>query len=202
MMEAFISATGNRSVAIISAFRSRENQERILNDYISRMGRREALRWAALPGHSEHHTGLAFDFGVMTGNNRSTFTGTGNTAWFRRNSYNYGFILRYQQHKTEITQTAYEPWHYRFVGLPHSVIMARNDWCLEEYIELLRNYTFEEPFTFELGDILYEIYFTTSTQVPLPINSEFEISGNNIDGFIVTVNRLEFDPDVIIDVSV
>jgi len=195
MMDAFLTATNNRAVTIRSAFRDYESQRRILSTYTSRMGRREALRWASLPGHSEHHTGLAFDFGVMSAGTATTFTGTGSTSWFRRNSYRYGFILRYRQNKTEITQTAYEPWHFRYVGLPHAAIMFENDWCLEEYIELIRDYTFEEPFKFEYEEILYEIYFTTSTDVKLPLNSEFDISGNNIDGFIVTITRLETDPD-------
>ena len=202
MMEAFLAATNNRSVTIRSAFRNYESQQRILNTYTSRMGRREALRWASLPGHSEHHTGLAFDFGIVSGGTVNIFTGTGNTSWFRRNSYRHGFILRYAQNKTHITQTAHEPWHFRYVGLPHSVIMFQNNWCLEEYIEIIGEYTFEEPFEFEFNEILYEIYFTASTDVRLPLNSEFEISGNNIDGFIVTINRLDFDPDEIIEAYV
>jgi len=191
MMEAFLSATNNRAVTIRSAFRTYDNQQRILNTYISRMGRREALRWAAIPGHSEHHTGLAFDFGILSGGTVNAFTGAGNTSWFRRNSYRYGFILRYMQNKTHITETNYEPWHFRYVSLPHSAVMQENDWCLEEYIDLIREYTLEEPFEFEFEETLYEIYFIQGTEVRLPLNSEYEISGNNIDGFIITTNRVD-----------
>jgi len=194
MMDAFISATGNRTVTIISAYRNRDSQQRILNSYISRMGRREALRWAAQPGHSEHHTGLAFDFGIISGGVRSTFLGTGNTSWFRRNSHNYGFILRFPQNKTQITDTNFEPWHYRYVGLPHSTIITQNGWALEEYIENLREYDFDNPFEFELNDVLYEIYFSDSTEIKLPLNSDFDISGNNVDGFIITAVRFEYNP--------
>jgi len=202
MMEAFITTTRVNSVEIISAFRNFENQQRILNNYIARMGRREALRWASLPGHSEHHTGLAFDFGILSGGTRSTFTGTGSTSWFRRNSHEFGFILRYPQNKSHITQTAHEPWHFRYVGLPHSTIMVQNNWCFEEYHEAVRNYTFEEPFEIEFDGILYAIYFTEGTEVKLPLNSEFDISGNNIDGFIVTAIIIEFDPSELTDVSI
>ena len=202
MMDAFISTTRINSVSIISAFRNYDYQQRVLNNYIARVGRREALRWASLPGHSEHHTGLAFDFGIISGGVRSTFTGTGSTSWFRQNSYNYGFILRFPQNKTHITRTSYEPWHYRFVGLPHSYIMFQNNWCFEEYIELLRDYTFEEPFEAEFDDVLYEIYFSDDTEIKLPLNSEFDISGNNVDGFIITIVRQEYDPSEVIDVSI
>jgi len=195
MMEAFMAATNFRAVAIISAHRNRESQQRILNNYINRMGRREALRWASLPGHSEHHTGLAFDFGVMHGNTRNSFPGTGTTGWFRRNAHKFGFILRYTQQKTHITQTSYEPWHYRYVGIPHSVIMFEKDLCLEEYIDFLREFSFEEPLEFEHNDINYIIYFTSDTQIKIPINSEYQISGNNIDGFIITAITYEVDEE-------
>jgi len=202
MMDAFISATSNRSVTIISAFRNRETQNSILSGYISRMGRREALRWAAMPGHSEHHTGLAFDFGIASGTTWRTFTGTGTTAWFRRNSHEFGFILRYQQNKTNITETNPEPWHFRYIGFPHSTIMFENDWCFEEYIELLRDHTFDEPFEFEYSDVKYLIYFYEDTDVKIPIDTEFEISGNNVDGFIVTAIVLETNTNIITDVSI
>ena len=202
MMEEFINATGVRNVAVISAFRTIENQQSILNSYINRMGRTEALRWAALPGHSEHHTGLALDFGVMTGATRVAFTGTGTHAWVRRNSHNFGFILRYQQSKTHITKTADEPWHYRYVGIPHATIMFQNDLCLEEYIDFIRDYSFDEPLEFEHRGMEYIIYFTTETEIKLPLYSEYEISGNNVDGFIVTAILLEHDPSEITDVSI
>ncbi|MDR2571324.1 MAG: M15 family metallopeptidase [Oscillospiraceae bacterium] len=202
MMEAYIAAARSNTVAIISGFRNYDTQQGILNSYIRRVGQREALRWAARPGHSEHHTGIAFDFGVYVGGSRGTFTGVGVTSWFRRNSYNYGFILRYPPNKSHITRTSHEPWHFRYVGLPHSAIMFQNNWVLEEYLEMLRDHTFEEPFEAENDGIIYEIYFTTETEIKLPINSEFEISGNNVDGFIVTTNRLEYDPDKEVEFSV
>ena len=195
MMTAFISSAGYRAVTIISAFRTMETQQRILNNNIANMGRREALRWTALPGHSEHHTGLAFDFGVISEGRRVTFTGTGSTAWFKRNSHIYGFILRYPQNKTHITQTNHEPWHFRYVGLPHSTIIMQNDWCLEEYIDLLRNHSIDDPLTFELENVLYEIYFSETQEVKVPLNSDFEISGNNVDGIIVTAVRQEANPN-------
>jgi len=202
MMAAFLAATGNRSVTIRSAYRNYETQRSILNRYISQMGRREALRWAALPGHSEHHTGLAFDFGIHSGGTVTVFSGGGSTAWFRRNSHSFGFILRYPPNKTSITQTNHEPWHFRYVGFPHSTIMHQNNWVLEEYMELLRTHTLEEPFEFEYEDTLFNIFFIEGTEVRVPLNSEFEISGNNIDGFIVTATMLPYDPDAEIDVYV
>ena len=201
MINDFIDETNIRTVAIISAFRTLEAQERILNNYIARIGRWAAQRQVSPPGHSEHHTGLAFDFGIISGGVRSTFDGSGRTAWMRRNAHNYGFILRYPPGKTHITRIMHEPWHFRYVGLPHSIIIFENNWCLEEYIDKIRGHTMEEPFEVEADGVTYEIYFTPETDVPVPYNSDFTISGNNSDGFIVTLIRTEIDPDVVTDVS-
>jgi len=202
MMAAFLSATGNRSVTIRDAFRDRNEQQKRLNDWIRQVGRREAQRWAALPGHSEHHTGLAFDFGIFSGGEITGFTGVGNTAWLRRNAHRYGFILRYPPNSFDITQTEHEPWHFRYVGFPHSIILHENNWVFEEYHENLRNHTYDNPFEFEHDDTLYKIYFVEGTSLQIPLECEFEISGNNIDGFIVTATMLPYDPDVIIDFEV
>jgi len=178
MMEAFISESGNKTVAVIAAFRTHATQQTMVERHGSA---------AAKPGHSEHHTGLAFDFGIFTDGNRSRFMGTGSTAWFRENSYKFGFIMRFPEDKTHITQTEYEPWHFRYTGLPHSYIMFQNNWVFEEYIENIRQYTFENPLSVEFEGISYEIYFTSDLSVPVPYGMQYDISGNNVDGFIITI---------------
>ena len=54
------------------------------------------------------------------------------------NSNDYGFILRYPTNKKEITKVNYEPWHYRYVGIENAKFMKEKDFCLEEYIEYLK----------------------------------------------------------------
>ena len=187
MMDAFHDHTGITNVIIRDAFRSLSGQQQIFDTMVRRWGRTGALGWAALPGHSEHHTGFAIDFGVRRAGNIEMFDGTGAFSWIPRNSHNFGFILRYPQNRTSITRTNFEPWHYRFVGIPHAAIMRANNWVLEEYIENIRGYTYEEPLLFTFNDIEYMIYFTTDLEIRLPYDVEFTISGNNIDGFIVTI---------------
>ncbi|MCL2223112.1 MAG: M15 family metallopeptidase [Oscillospiraceae bacterium] len=187
LMAAYTEETGGTRVAIISAFRGLEAQQAALDEQIARLGREEALRWVALPGHSEHHTGLAVDLGLYVDGERRTFTGSGITVWFRENAHRFGFILRYPDGSFEITRTAYEPWHFRYIGAPHSVIVFENEWLFEEYIDYIRNYTIDEPFIFVYGGTTYEIFFTDEREIHLPLDSLFEVSGNNVDGFIVTV---------------
>ncbi len=86
----------------------------------------------AVPGTSEHHTGLAFDITVP---NTPTFLGTKECTWLHKNCWDYGFVIRYQKDKEDITGFIAEAWHIRYVGKTHSQIMRDNNWCLEEYIE-------------------------------------------------------------------
>lgn len=88
-------------------------------------------KYVAVPGASEHHTGLAFDITVPG----QSFPLTEQSKWLATNCWEFGFILRYTEEKQGITGINAEPWHIRYVGQPHARIMRDNDWCLEEYIE-------------------------------------------------------------------
>jgi len=84
------------------------------------------------PGASEHQTGLALDV-TVTGDLTLSFGETLAGIWLAENAHRFGFIIRYPYAKTEITQITYEPWHLRYVGLPHAVIIRDNNLTLEEY---------------------------------------------------------------------
>jgi len=88
------------------------------------------------PGTSEHQLGLAFDITVP---DTDYFKGTPQQIWLYENCWDYGFIIRYQEDKEDITGYVAEEWHIRYVGLPHSLTMYNNNWCLEEYIEANTN---------------------------------------------------------------
>ena len=96
-----------------------------------------------MAGHSEHHTGLAFDTitpeyhrDVWSLDDR--FADTEAYAWLSEHCWDYGFILRYPRDKQDITRIHFEPWHYRYVGVEHAQFMRDHNLCLEEYIALLR----------------------------------------------------------------
>ena len=152
-------------------------------------------------GIDESQTGLTFDFMVYdeaTGGYAS-YTGDGKSSWILANANKYGMILRYPADKTAETGHEFVPNHFRYVGVPHSEIMAENSLCLDEYLEFLKKYTFEKPLSFTAyeGDS-FEIYYVgqskdRTTKIPIPQNADgkdysYSISGNNYDGFIVTVN--------------
>ena len=189
MMDAFVASSGNTSIAIISGFRSYSVQRGLLDRRIAEFGYTEAHRIAARPGHSEHHTGIAFDLGILIGGNRTTFTGTGETAWFPQNAHRFGFIVRYPADKTHITGVIHEPWHFRYVGIPHAHVMVQNNWVLEEYIDEIRNHTIDNPLTVDVDGVIHEIFFTNESELTLPVDYSVDIQGNNVDGFIVTIVR-------------
>lgn len=123
-----------------SSYRSKEEQERILNDkiqsyeeqgYGEESAREEALRWAAEPGYSEHQTGLAVD---INSEDEALSASPDVYAWLKDHCAEYGFILRYPEEKEEITGTAYEAWHFRYVGKEAAEEIMERGLCLEEYL--------------------------------------------------------------------
>lgn len=92
------------------------------------------LSYSALPGTSEHQTGLCVDFITSTMTELDTsFANTDAFAWLSNNAYRFGFILRYPEGKEEITGYTYEPWHYRFVGREAATDIHFGKITLEEY---------------------------------------------------------------------
>lgn len=142
----------------------------------------------ALPaGHSEHNLGLSLDIGSSLGAMSEAPEG----ALLQENAWKYGFILRYPKDKVNITGIQYEPWHFRYVGLPHSAIMHHKDLVLEQYLELLRE---EKRIGVELDGIHYSVTYypaTPNANVFIPEKGEYEISGDNMDGVIVTTSNEE-----------
>ncbi|MBR0208447.1 MAG: D-alanyl-D-alanine carboxypeptidase family protein [Oscillospiraceae bacterium] len=59
-------------------------------------------------------------------------------VWLRENCQDYGFILRFPEGKESITGVMYEPWHFRYVGVPAAKYIMENGLCLEEFVELYR----------------------------------------------------------------
>lgn len=138
----------------------------------------------AMPaGYSEHNLGLSIDIGSAQGEMDKAPEG----KWLKQNAWKYGFILRYPKNKTDITGIQYEPWHFRYVGLPHSAVMKENGWVLEEYLDYLKD---RKSVTVTVDQSTCSISYypvTHSATIEIPSKGRYEISGNNVDGVIVTV---------------
>lgn len=192
MLTAFNEAVGENDLAVVSGYRDYNTQEAL--HYESLQKEASSDIFVARPDRSEHHTGLAVDFSLCDKAGTTTqYDGTGIYEWINNNCYKYGFIMRYDTSKKELTGIGYEPWHFRYVGKCHAQIMKELNLCLEEYIEFLKGYTYyENPgqgITKETQN--YSIYYVPSegnvTNIPVPSSKKYDVSGNNKDGFIVTV---------------
>ena len=137
----------------------------------------------ALPGHSEHQTGLAADISYNGVNIENSKQGT----WLADNSYKYGFILRYPKNKEDITKIPYEAWHYRYVGQPHAHYCYKNDLCFEEYIDYLKKH--KEIIT-TVNKVEYKIYYLSGNNetIEIPENYWYSVSLDNTGGIIVTAS--------------
>lgn len=118
------------SLASNSAFRSYSAQESIYdgNDLLT-----------ARPGFSEHQTGLVMDIGAESGecSLAACFGDIAEGIWVRDNAWRFGFILRYPADKTPVTGYEFEPWHFRYVGVPLSTEMHETGvTTLEEFFGL------------------------------------------------------------------
>ena len=133
------------SPLICSSYRSEEEQERLYQNQVNRLldagfsqaeAEAEAGKVVAEPGTSEHQLGLAVD--IVDVNNQNLDESQADTQvqqWLMRNSWKYGFILRYPAEKSAITGIIYEPWHYRYVGKEAAADIYEQGICLEEYLE-------------------------------------------------------------------
>lgn len=191
MARDFYAAKNINDLIVISGYRTQEQQKELYDNDLAQTGL-DYSELVAKAGYSEHQTGYSIDFSTST---TWDYDGQGDYAWIDENCWKYGYILRYAENKTELTKIKYEPWHYRYVGVPHAYYMYKNGICMEEYIERLKQYTYEgEHLTFtDDNGKNYELYYVPSddgnetTYVPVPVSLKYEVSGNNIDGFIVTV---------------
>lgn len=121
----------------VSGYRSRREQTDIYESALMEYGLEFTEKYVALPGCSEHQTGLAVD---LARNQKDIdflcpeFPYHGICAKFRKLAPKYGFIERYPKGKEAITGIAHEPWHFRYVGCPHAEIITAKNLTLEEYL--------------------------------------------------------------------
>lgn len=203
--DALAEKTGESCLLVNSTYRSLEDQQSTYDSYLESNGADYVKDYVATPGYSEHHTGLSLDLTIRYDD--GTYCLMADYEHYDDiNSLcvDYGFIHRYPTSKEQYTHIAHEPWHYRYVGLPHSYAITESGLCLEEYIELLRDYTLDGSLYMidgdgkigecelqTLPDDGYVVYFVPSSgeisEISVPKNaSSYSISGNNSDGFIVT----------------
>ena len=118
-----------------SGYRSYRTQKTMYSNRLKRNnGKDDGV--VAYPGASDHQTGLGIDVINKAGIGKkftSAFANTKEGKWIAEHCWDYGFVIRYQKEKEEITQITYEPWHLRYVGVQIAQYMRENNLCLEEF---------------------------------------------------------------------
>ena len=144
-------------------------------------------------GHTDYHSGRTFDMLVMHDDaTTDPFKPEDGYKWFADHAADYGFIVRFPEDKSDLTGERARTYTYRYVGVPHAKYMTKHGLCLEEYIDALKGYTIDKPLEVEGDGCGYRIYYVPAPksgkiEVLVPEKERYTVSGNNSDGFIVTV---------------
>lgn len=127
-----INAAKNEGYGLVvnSSYRSYKEQEELCEEYKKAYGDNYVAKYLALPGYSEHQTGLSFDLGSTSSN---VFANSKEYEWMRENAYKYGFIMRYTKEGQAMTEFRSEPWHYRYVGEKIAAYIQEKGITFEEY---------------------------------------------------------------------
>ncbi len=194
MLSGLISRIGAAGEIVpVSGWRSEAEQREIWDGSMRESGEEFTRKYVALPGCSEHQTGLAIDLALRADNIdfiRPEFPYDGVCGRFRALAADYGFVERYQGGKEGVTGIAAEPWHFRYVGRPHARIMCEMGLCLEEYVEYLRAYPYPERLLEVRGEVYEaEVGFAGARDTLGLPDAPYQVSGNNVDGYIYTLWR-------------
>ena len=127
-------------IELDSTYRSVKRQQEIWDEFEAEKGLEYAQKYVAVPGYSEHHTGLAIDIciekdGVRIDDNDDMIAEKEIFAKIHAKLADHGFILRYLEGKDDITGYAYEPWHFRYVGVAVAKEITDKGLTLEEYLD-------------------------------------------------------------------
>ncbi len=183
------------SIVPVSGYRSAKEQTEIYETSLKDNGEDYTRKFVAFPYHSEHQTGLAIDLGMKKEEIDficPDFPYEGVCHRFRQMAPEFGFVERYPKGREQVTGIAHEPWHFRYVGYPHSEIMSTENLTLEEYTEFIRQFPYDEKhLRWSKEGREMEIFYVPAaergnTRIQMPDDICYQVSGNNVDGFVVT----------------
>ena len=162
---------------VSSGYRSRDEQARLYDDAPDKA-------FVQPPDRSEHQSGLAVDI-LALGVAQCDLAASPEGKWLAANAWKYGLILRYSEDKSGVTEISGEPWHYRYVGIPHAWRCHADNLCFEEYIDLLKS---EGGYNVIINGFEYAVIYTKSENgiIMLPDADMCDVSGDNTGGYIIT----------------
>ncbi len=126
-------------LGINNGYRSYSLQQTTYAGHVSSKGQAGADEVSARPGHSEHQTGLALDvISCSSGcGGIHAFGGTSESDWVIEHGWEYGYIVRYESGRTDVTGYSPEPWHLRYIGVELAAAYHEGGYTtLEEFFGL------------------------------------------------------------------
>ena len=185
MKDAYKNITGC-NIVVMTSYRSPEEQT--------------ALNNGTPAGYSDFHTGMSLELKEAdTWAAINAATVAEKYQWIYDNAHKYGFIVRYPDDTEDkkfsnLTGVSDYGQVFRYVGVAHATYIKSNNLCLEEYLELLRTtYTYDNPLSIKGADgKSYQVYYAAAdenSQIMVSSKYGYEISGDNMNGYIVTVNK-------------
>ena len=100
------------TLLVSSSYRPYAYQKMLFERYVRESGEKEAERFSARPGTSQHQLGTAIDFGSITDEFAQTRAG----KWMVQNASKYGWSLSFPKGYESVTGYVWESWHYRYIG--------------------------------------------------------------------------------------
>ncbi len=179
MLDGLYGAVNLNSLTLTAAYRDKTAQQAAYDQG----------KDTAAGGYSDLHTGYSFKCTIYPTSDGSLTEGK--FLWLAENCKYYGFVLRYPEGKSSITGTSAASNFFRYVGEPHAYLMALNDYCLEEYVDFCKRFSYENQYKIEYDGIKYAIYYAEAslsgvTEIKVPEGCEYVVSGDNSSGFIIT----------------
>ena len=193
---------GWQAVSVCSGWRSNSEQRAIWDGILAEHGEEFTSRFVARPGYSEHQAGIAVDLGIHVPQKDALcpdFPDSGVCRALRQKAASFGWIERYPRDKEPVTQIAHEPWHFRYIGIPHASAMEQAGITLEEYIDFVRQFPYGgEWFDYPTAQGTIAVCFLKTepdgqTRFMADSRYSYSVSGNNSDGFIITEWRTAHD---------
>ncbi len=118
-----------------SGYRSYQTQRTMYYNRLDKVGYDDGL--VQYPGASDHQTGLGVDVlnyeWTQKDGMNYRFAQEAEAQWLALHCWEYGFVIRYESDKEELTGIKYEPWHLRYVGPEAAEYMYQRHLCLEEF---------------------------------------------------------------------
>ncbi|MCL1935623.1 MAG: M15 family metallopeptidase [Defluviitaleaceae bacterium] len=176
-------------IVVRSAFRSFPLQFQIYNNNVASMGQKWADTWSARPGHSEHQLGLSVDILQPNTENinlsSANFENTNQYEWLINNAHRYGFILSYPYGYTHVTSYAFEPWHFRYIGIDTATYMFDNSIPTLDHYFATRVYPLEYVENIEQIDTNFNNIISTNANEYTEIQIENEFSVMNVVWIVI-----------------